>query len=448
MRLADALGIQRGDVVSFVGAGGKTTALLRLGYELVQDGWRVLATTTTRIGEDQLALFPHSTRWQSNLLRQRELAALLDDYRFVFVYQEIRAQKAVGIPSEQVSRLIDEMNADILLIEADGARRMPLKAPRPHEPVIPDDTTLVVPVAGLDALGKPLEEVTYNPQPIYDRYGFLPEALVQPAWIAQIVRDETLGLKNIPTGARIVALLNKADVSGVVYGRGRRVAQLMLRHSSIHSVAIGAVRRTNDPIFEVQQRIAAIVLAGGLSRRMGTSKPLLPWGDKTVIEHIVQLLAPFGFAEIVVVTGYKALEVEKVLKDYEVRTVFNPIYLKGEMLSSLKAGLRALPENISSALIVMGDQPQMVPRILHRILRASAHHPDTIVAPYFRDQRGHPILIPRRFWPSLLALTSGAPRDVINQHPITQVLVDTDVVLRDIDTPDQYAHEKRLAGLE
>lgn len=448
MRLTDALGVQRGDVVSFVGAGGKTTALLRLGYELVQDGWRVLATTTTRIGEEQLALFPHHARWNSNLLRGLELAELLDTHRFVFVYQEARAGKAVGIPSEQVSRLIDEMNADILLIEADGARQMPLKAPRNHEPVIPLDTTIVVGVAGLDALGRPLQDVAFNPQPIYDRYGFAPEGLVQPAWIAQIMRDETLGLKNVPSTARVVTLLNKADLSAGLYARGRRAAQLILRRSGVSSVAIGTVQRSKDPIFEVQQRIAALVLAGGLSQRMGASKPLLPWGNTTVIERIVQTLLPFKLAEVVVVTGYKANEVERVLNNYDVRTVFNPIYLKGEMLSSLQAGLRALPPDIAAALIVMGDQPQMLPRVLHRILRAGAHHPDTLVAPYYQSQRGHPILIPRRFWPSLLSLSSGAPRDVINQHPVTHVLVDTDSILRDLDTPDQYAQEKRLAGLE
>lgn len=448
MRLTDALGVQRGDVVSFVGGGGKTTALLRLGYELVQDGWRVLATTTTRIGEDQLALFPHNTRWKANLLRGLELAELLDTHRFVFVYQETRAGKAVGIPSEQVSRLIDEMNADILLIEADGARHMPLKAPRHHEPVIPPDTTVVVGVAGLDAIGQPLSEVTFNPQPIVERYGFAPQGLVQPAWLAQIMRDEELGLKNVPPTARVVTLLNKADLSAGAYARGRRAAQLILRRPGVSSVAIGAVQRGKDPIFEVQQRIAAVVLAGGLSQRMGTSKPLLPWGQTTVIERIVQTLLPFKLAEVVVVTGYKANQVERVLKNYEIRTVFNPIYLKGEMLSSLQVGLRALPNDVSAALVVMGDQPQMLPRVLHRILRAGAHNPDTLVAPYYQAQRGHPILIPRRFWPSLLNLASGAPRDVINQHPITHVLVDTDSVLRDIDTPDQYAQEKRLAGLE
>lgn len=449
MRLTDALGVQRGDVVSFVGAGGKTTALIRLGYELMRDGWRVLATTTTRIGEEQLELFPYAARWRINLLRgERELASLLDQHRFIFVYQDIRGGKAQGLPEERVSRLIDEMNADILLIEADGARKLPLKAPRPHEPVIPLDTTLVVGVAGLDAIGKPLQEVLYNPEPVLQRYGFKADALTQPVWLAQIMRDETLGLKNVPETARVVTLLNKADNSTLLYARGRRAAQIILRRPGVSAVAVGAVQRETDPIFEVHQRVAAVVLAGGLSRRMGRCKPLLPWGRSTVIERIVQTLLPFKLAEIIVVTGFKATEVEKTLKDYPVRTVFNPIYVKGEMLSSLQAGLNATSTDIGAALVVMGDQPQMSPRVVHRVLRSSAYNIDAIVAPYYMDQRGHPLLIPRKYWSSILNLKKGAPRDVINQHPITHVPIDNDSIIRDIDTPEQYAQEKRLAGLE
>lgn len=449
MRLTDALGVQRGDVVSFVGAGGKTTAIVRLGYELMQDGWRVLASTTTRIGEDQLSLFPHAVRWRSSLLRgDRELAGLLDEHRFIFVYQDIRGSKAQGLPEETVSRLIDEMNADILLIEADGARRLPLKAPHPHEPAIPLDTTVVVGVAGLDAIGQPLQDVLYNPEPVLERYGFKPDAPTQPAWVAQIMRDETLGLKNVPESARVVTLLNKADESTLVYARGRRAAQIILRKPGVSSVAVGAVQREKDPIFEVQQRVAAIVLAGGLSKRMGTSKPLLPWGRGTVIERIIQTLLPFKLAEIIVVTGYKSAEVEKAVESYPVRTAFNPIYVKGEMLSSLQAGLNAASPNIGAALVVMGDQPQMSPRVVHRVLRSGAYNIGAIVAPYYMDQRGHPLLIPQRFWSSILNLKKGAPRDVINQHPITHVPIDNDSIIRDIDTPEQYAHEKRLAGLE
>ncbi|NDJ85804.1 MAG: putative selenium-dependent hydroxylase accessory protein YqeC [Chloroflexi bacterium] len=449
MRLFEALGVQRGDVVAFTGGGGKTSAMIRLGNELKEEGWRVLATTTTRLAESEMELFPFATRWRANLLRgSRELAQMLDEHGFVFVYQQIRSDKVMGIPDEYVSRLVDEMNADVLLVEADGARRLPLKAPRSYEPVWPLDTTIGVVVAGMDILGQPLDEHhVYNPQPILDRYGFPYEAPIQPAWLAQILRDERLGLKDIPPTARAMVLLNKAD-SPLLEARARRTAQIILRQPRVDGVAIGNVHNPLEPVIEVQQRIAAIILAGGMSRRMGTSKVLLPWGDRTVIEGIIQTLLPFRLADIVVVTGHKAGAVERVLQNYPVRTVYNPMYAKGEMLSSLKSGLRALKPEISAALVVLGDQPQISARVVRHILTTAAQRNDTLVAPYYQGQRGHPILIPRRYWRPLLKLRKGAPRDIINQQPITCVSVDNDSILRDIDTPEKYAQEKRLAGLE
>ncbi len=450
MRLCDALGVQRGDVVSFVGAGGKTSALARLGRELMAQKWRVLATTTTRLAIEELDSFPYATRWRVNLLRgNRELASLLDEHRFVFVYQEARNDKAFGIPDESVSRLIDEMNADVLLVEADGSRRLPLKAPRHYEPVWPLDTTIAVPVAGLDVLGQPLDQDTvYNPEPILQRYGFQHGAAIQPAWLAQIIRDETLGLKDVPPPARVVALLNKADLSNLVQARARRVAHLILRSPRVSSVLIGSMQHEDNPVFEVKRRVGAVILAAGMSSRMGTSKMLLPWGDRTVIEAIVQKLMPFRLAEIVVVTGHKANELNRIMENYPVRTMFNRRYESGEMLSSVKAGIRALSDKIDSCLVVMGDQPQMSTRIVRHVLAKASENSDSLVAPYYRGQRGHPIVIPRRYWKELLRLQHGAPRDVIEQHAIIGVPVESDSILRDIDTPEQYAREKRLAGLE
>lgn len=451
MRLREALNIQRGEVVAFVGAGGKTSALVRLGRELAAEGWRVLATTTTRIASEEIPLFPAAARWNDSLISgNRPLARLLDEHRLVFVYQQIQADKIIGLSKEIVSRLLDGMNADALLIEADGSRRLPFKAPLPHEPVIPADTTLVVPMAGLNAIGEALDESTvYNLDPIIERYGFPYGMPIQPAWIAQVLRDDNLGLKDVPSGARVVVLLNRANAKTLERARARRTAQIILQKPGVEAVAIGAVKRKEDPIFEVQRRVGAIVLAAGLSQRMGTSKVLLPWGKRTVIESIIQTLVPFRLHDLVVVTGHKSEEVSQVLRKLPARTVFNPAFAVGEMLSSLKAGFRALPRDIDACLVVMGDQPQLKTPLVRKLLSAYNEGNGTLIAPYYKEERGHPILIHRRYWAEILDLPSDkAPRDVINRYPVTRVTVDNDSILRDIDTPEKYAYEKRLAGLE
>jgi probable selenium-dependent hydroxylase accessory protein YqeC len=134
MKLRSAFDIVPGDVVAFVGAGGKTSTLIALGHELAEAGLRVLATTTTRIGADQLDLMPYATRLETSM---SAISLALNDHRFVFLYDDIRQNKVYGATAEHIPHLLDSVDSDVLLIEADGSRGLPLKAPRPHEPVIP-----------------------------------------------------------------------------------------------------------------------------------------------------------------------------------------------------------------------------------------------------------------------------------------------------------------------
>lgn len=448
MRLCDALGVQRGAVVSFVGAGGKTSALLRLGNELRAEGWRVLATTTTRIAAEELAVFPAASDKTSS---PRELSDLMTRYGMIFLYAHLWGSKVIGLQPEMISKLADSLDSDVILIEADGSRRAPLKAPKEHEPVIPPDSTLVVPVAGMNAVGQPFnEKYVYNLEKIVERYGFVPNNPIQPAWIAQVVRDETLGLRRVPESARVVALLNRAGRSVRERLKARRTAQMILQQNRVQAVAIGSVQEEPEPIWEVQRRTAAIVLAAGLSSRMGQPKPLLKWGGQTVIETIVRRLLPLRFADVVVVTGHQADQVKAVLKDLEVRTVYNKNYASGEMLSSLQVGLKALDPSIAACLVFLSDQPQINPRLINDVLIAYAEGRGTIVAPSFNHRRGHPILIDRRYWRELLELPNGrAPRDVINAYPseTAYVLTHDENILTDMDTPEQYQAALKRAGL-
>jgi molybdenum cofactor cytidylyltransferase len=126
----------------------------------------------------------------------------------------------------------------------------------------------------------------------------------------------------------------------------------------------------------------------------------------------------------------------------------NPDYAAGEMLSSLQIGLTAaLNQNAAGALIVLGDQPSMRQKTIRSILDAYAEGRGTIIAPSHHMRRGHPILIDCMYWQELLDLPPGsAPRDVINRHADQIGYVEADdSVLRDIDTPEAYAEERRRA---
>jgi molybdenum cofactor cytidylyltransferase len=182
---------------------------------------------------------------------------------------------------------------------------------------------------------------------------------------------------------------------------------------------------------------------------MGRSKVLLPWGERTVIETIVNRLLAARLSEIIIVTGHRADDVERLFAGLPVKVVQNPNYAAGEMLSSVQTGIRALGDSVNASLIVMGDQPLLDPRVIGRVLAAYAEGKGTIIAPTYRGERGHPVLMDRRFWPELLALDHGAPRDVIRRYPeqLALIDVDTDSILSDIDTPEQYQQARRQAGL-
>jgi molybdenum cofactor cytidylyltransferase len=134
---------------------------------------------------------------------------------------------------------------------------------------------------------------------------------------------------------------------------------------------------------------------------MGKSKVLLPWDGRPIIRVIVDRLKRMRLDDIVVVTGHLARDVGKALGDEPVRFVHNADYRTGEMLSSLQAGLRELPSEISACMIVLGDQPQIDGKIVGDVLTAYAEGRGTIVAPSYRRRRGHPILIDRMYWPEL-----------------------------------------------
>jgi molybdenum cofactor cytidylyltransferase len=449
MKLQQAFDIVRGDVVALIGAGGKTSTLMNLGYELAEAGWRVMATTTTYMDADQLDLVPCSVQMRQGT---SAISNALSENRFAFLYDSIRSDRVYGPTTQTISRLLDSVDSDVLLIEADKAAGMLLKAPTAGEPVIPPETSLVVPVTSLAVLDHNLDEAhVYNAKAIIERYGFPEGVRVKSPWVAQVMRDEELGLRGVPSKARVMALLNGTPEKGYLRGRARLIARLILRSNRVHGVAIGSVRGAGA-VYEVQRAIGAVVLAAGLSTRMGQHKVVLPWdGHKTIIEHIVEQLILARLDHIVVVTGHRATDVQRLATRQGAETVYNSRYQSGEMLSSLKAGLKAMPSHISAALVVLGDQPRIQPRVVNQVTMAYAESTHKIVAPSYQMRRGHPILIDRRLWPEILDLPDKASlRDVMNAHSehIGYVSVDTDSVLRDVDTPEDYRQERGRAGLK
>jgi molybdenum cofactor cytidylyltransferase len=203
--LASELGVGTSGIVAFVGAGGKTTLSFRLATDLAARGGRVVVTTTTKIGADQMP--PGAVVADPD---PAAVAAGFASSSIVLAVTSRDGHKATGPAPDLVADLLSGSGADHVLVEADGARRLPLKAPDAHEPVIPPGTTLVVVCAGLDAVGRTFAVACHRPHLAATLAGRRLTDPIRPEDMAAILGHPDGGLKGVPSGARVVVALTKA----------------------------------------------------------------------------------------------------------------------------------------------------------------------------------------------------------------------------------------------
>jgi molybdenum cofactor cytidylyltransferase len=453
--LPEAFGLRSGELVSITGGGGKSSLMFALARALPG---RVIMTTTTRIFAAQtklaeaICVIPSETPSVALEGRGRpfgelpgeseqsaQLGGLLERHGRCLVIGEIAGEKASGVPPDLPGRLLARADVDYVLVEADGSRMRPCKAPAGHEPVVPPETTVLVPVAGIDAVGGRLADVAHRPERVAALTGLTLSDEMTSAALAALLSHPEGGLKGAPDRARLIPLLNKVMTAKQSIAADE-VARLLLRNERIDSVVIGAVRES-APVLAIQRRVTAVVLAAGESKRMGQLKQLLPWGQTTVLAQSLSNLRASAVHDILVVSGHQAGAVEAVAREHGLDSVHNPDYASGEMLSSLQTAVRKLPENRSAVLVMLADQPMVGPEIVDLILDAYRKGQGELLAPSFRGRRGNPVLIGRRYFAELLALPAGAaPRDLLKSHPedVVTVEVSTDSVLRDLDRPEDY----------
>ena len=188
--------------------------------------------------------------------------------------------------------------------------------------------------------------------------------------------------------------------------------------------------------------IAAIVLAAGMSRRMGRPKALLPLGDKPLIHRVVQSIAETdSLTCLIVVTGHCQKKVTAALRGFDVHFVHNPNYDAGGMLSSVQAGIRAVPIDIAAVLIVLGDQPLIRPETVQSIVNAWKSSTPRLVIPAYHGQRGHPVLIDRSGRSEVLALHGDETlKTFVTRHTsdAIELSVEDPATITDVDTPEDY----------
>jgi molybdenum cofactor cytidylyltransferase len=194
--LHERLGLGPHELVALVGAGGKSTILATLAREL--SDLRVIVTTTTRMAQDQVT---EPTCWSDD---PAVVDAALEPGSPLFVATGRIPDKVIGLPPAAVDDLFRKTRADHVLVEADGARGMAIKAPADHEPVIPSASTTVIIVVSIDAVGRPIAEVAHRHMLVAQLIGTHPDHLLTVEGVATVLLHPDGGLKGVPRATRVV----------------------------------------------------------------------------------------------------------------------------------------------------------------------------------------------------------------------------------------------------
>ncbi len=446
MNLFHALRLTPRACLALVGAGGKSTALFTLARQCLQAGARtVLLTTTTHIGDWQAAQADVHWVVESEAQLQAHMANLPAGVVMLTGPQnEANLQRLGGMPPD-VLRLLDSLRRDLglpLLIEADGSRLKPLKAPADHEPAIPDFVEGVVVLAGLRGLGQPLGEAwVHRPGRFSTLSGLEAGEPVTAEALRRVLAHPQGGLKNIPPGARRVALLNQADTAERQAAGGALAQRLLPDYDAALVAALGP---QDDPeplaetVFSVYEPAAGILLAAGESARFGRPKQLLDWMGEPLVRRAARTALEGGLSPVVVVTGAHAAEVTRALEGMEARVVYNPAWQEGQS-ASLRCGLHGLPASTGAAVFLLADQPLVSPALVRALLDAHRQSLPPIVAPLIDGQRGNPVLFDRLTFPDLAALQGDqGGRALFSRYPVTWLPWHDPGPLRDVDTPEDY----------
>ncbi len=427
-------------VISFVGSGGKTTALFQLAKQIYQLRITdyVFATATTHLGA-----------WQTKFadrhiaVKDRKDLQGVPNEGVVLLTGATDGERTQPIAESVLTWLYEYSNKQNipLLIEADGSRQKPLKAPAEHEPPIPEFTDTIIYVVGLNAIGKPLNDEHVHRPEIFSQLTNLEinESITSESIIKALTHSQG-GLKNIPRHAKKIALLNQADTSEL-QSVGGSMAKQLLNH--FDSVLVGSLQQGNFQTFE---KTAGVILAAGDSTRFGSPKQLLEWKGKPFIRHIAETALQADLQPVVVVTGIHHAEIKSCLQDLPVTAIQNQNYKNGQS-ESIKLGIKSLPDNIGASIFLLADQPQIPAAVIKALKERHSETLSPIIAPLvLGERRANPVLFDKATFSDLLQLTGDVGgRAIFDKHKVDYLPWHDDILMFDVDTREDY---ERLKGLE
>lgn len=420
------------DRIALVGAGGKTSLMFQLARDY---GSRVICTTTTHLALDQLG----EADWHLVAQDVAQLPGPDEEFSgkiLLVTGPEVETNRVSGPSLEVLGKLVELAQSwhCPVLIEADGARKLPLKAPADHEPPIPDFVDAVIVVIGLSGLGKPLREEWVHRPELYSRLVDLPlGGILESHHLVRGLTSPDGALKNIPRGARRILLVNQLDSFPNWKTFYQHLGALLECYQMV-----GFAVLADEMLLEVHERIAGVVLAAGGSTRFGEPKQLLDWHGAPLVRHAVDLARAGGLSPVFVVTGADHDSVADALVGAPAEVVLNPGWAGGQS-TSIKAAVEALPDDIGGAVFLLVDQPLIPPELIQKLVQTHHRSPAPIILPQFDGRAGNPVLFDREVFDSLKELGGDiGGRALFESFATRQIAWDDSGSQLDIDTPEDY----------
>jgi len=450
MELRKALRLGKSPKLAFVGSGGKTSAIFTLAREFPPP---VIATTSTHLGIDQIELA--DAHYVCRSIDETKFQLGPPQSGVVLVTGEIYRRRATGLPMDILIWLKHycTQNEIPLLIEADGSRLRPLKAPANHEPPIPMFVDIAVTVAGLSGLGKGLtSDIVYQPE-LYSRIsGTAIGELISPEMVIEVLINQKGGLKNFPPGAKKVSLLNQCDSHELTAIASYMARDLLTKYDSVlvsnanpinshessehRDVPFSGAQRIN--VLSVHEPTAGVILAAGSASRMGKPKQLLPWQGKPLVWHVAKKALQAGLSPVVVVTGAYHEGIESALVDLPISITHNENWQDGQG-SSVSAGVVGLPEKIGAILFLLADQPLLSVELVTTLIEEHSRTLSPIVSPWINGRAGNPVLFDKNLKPELSKLSGQeGGRLLFSRYSISKVFWPNPLTFFDVDSLEDY----------
>ncbi len=423
------------ELICIIGAGGKTSVLFQLARELSAIGMRVLVTTTTAI------YYPEAGQYDEILVSTEESPELFEgrsNCGITVLGSSVSAErKLLGVSPDFLDAVFLKGIFDYIIVEGDGSKGRPIKAPAEHEPVIPSGTSKLLGIVGMDCVGKRVsKEYVHRPELFCKVTECREQDIINTAMVCRLVTGEKGLFKNAPAACEKYLVLNKAeegerkaaalDIANRLSGKGSLLSGIIItsfKASSFQRVGAG---------------ISGIILAAGLSRRMGTDKLLLEIGGIPVIERTIRAAVQSGLSELLLVCSSDT--VAAIGNKYRLRVIENNAPQEGQS-RSVRLGVENAFRHSAGFMFLVGDQPYTSTEVIDRLIEEFKSGDYNAAVPVYNGKRGNPVIFSHSLRKKLMGLSGDSGGRILLEgleESIATVKFEDELSGFDIDTREEY----------